>query len=102
MVELDFPRPVELHNKIFPNEKFQIHARIRENSHSLDSFIGGVPKNKTYLLISCKSGWNSNTWDRLVTAYEKKGYETHLRKSSGSTRTRSGHMKHAKTQLYVW
>jgi hypothetical protein len=102
MVDFDFPDPKELHDEHFPNERFSIYVRYRENEHSLDSFIGDIPKNTTYFLISCKKGWNSNTWNRLAEAYEKEGYETHLRKSSGTTKTRSGTCKHAQTQLYVW
>lgn len=102
MVDFDFPNPKELHNEHFPNKRFRISARCRENEHSLNSFIGNIPKNTTFFSITCTRGWNSDTWNRLEKAYEKEGYETHLKRSSGTTKTRSGTCKHAPTQLFVW
>lgn len=103
MSDFDFPTPKEIHNKHFPDEKFKISVGYRQNSgHDTDNFIGGIPKKTQYFTITCKRGWNSDTWDRLEKAYENEGYNTHLKKSNGSTKTRSGTSKHAKTQLYVW
>jgi len=105
MSEFDFPTPKVLHDKHFPDERFAISARYRQNdghSNDSDNFIGGIPKDTTFMTITCKRGWNSETWERLAEAYENEGYNTYLRKSSGTTRTRSGTCKHAATQLYVW
>ena len=104
MVEFDFPRPLALHNEHFPDKEFRISARMRQNSgHDIEeNFIGGIPTDTKYFTITCKTGWNSDTWDRLQQAYEDEGFNTYLRQSSGTTKTRSGTCKHAKTQLYVW
>jgi len=104
MVEFDFPNPKELHNEHFPDKKFRITVRFRENEHSKnpESFIGNIPKNTKFFSITCTRGWNSDTWNRLENAYKNEGYETHLKRSSGTTKTRSGRSKHAPTQLFVW
>lgn len=101
-----FPNPKETHNDHFPNEPFDIGVRYRENDghdHDPDNWIGGIPRNTPYLTITLSQGWwDSDTWERTQKAYENEGYETHLKKSSGSTKTRSGTSKHAATQLFVW
>lgn len=61
-------------------------------------------KHTPYLTISCSNmtNWNSPQWEELQEKYESRGYKTYLRKSSGTTRTRSGTSKHAPTTMYVW
>jgi hypothetical protein len=99
----EFPSPLELYNEYHPNERFSIRVRYRQNSgHDCDSFIGGIPKDTEFMTVTSQKGWNSSTWEELQECYENEGFDTHLRKSSGTTRTRSGTCKHAPTQLYVW
>jgi len=106
--EFGFPTPLALHDKHFPDERFGLCVRYRENEEGHDNdngnFIGGIPAGRSYMEISLDhdGGWNSDTWDRLQEAYENEGYSTHLRKSSGVTRTRSGTCHHAPTSMYVW
>ena len=105
MTEINFPNPKELHENHYPSERFGASMRISQSdghSHDPEKWIGNIPANTTYMTLTCKRGWNSETWDRLQEAYESEGYSTHLRSSSGTTRTVSGISKHAKTQLYVW
>jgi len=104
MKQEDFPSPKETHDKHFPDERFAIGVRFRTNSgHDSDNFIGGLPKNTPYMLISLSHGaYNSKTWNRMKEAFKNEGFETHLRMTSGTTRTRSGTCKHAPTSLYVW
>ena len=99
-----FPNLKETFNKHHPDKRFRVAVRHRTSEgHDHDSFIGGIPRNTEYMTISLARGsWNSDFWNELEEAYENEGFETHLRKSSGTTRTRSGTCKHAKTQLYVW
>jgi len=105
MTEFNFPRPKELHNEYYTNERFAAGMRISESdghSHNPENWIGNIPRDTPYLTLTCTFGWNSDTWDRLQEAYESEGYSTHLKRSSGSTRTRSGTSKHAATQLFIW
>ena len=105
MVEFDFPRPKGLHDNHYPDERFTAGMRISQSeghSHDPENWIGNIPKDTPYLTLTCTRGWNSDTWERLQEAYKSEGYSTHLRSSSGTTRTVSGISKHAKTQLYVW
>lgn len=103
---MSFPNPKEIHNKHFPNEQFGLSVRYQDSDghdHDPDNWIGGIPRNTPYLTITLsRGGWNSDAWDRMQEAYENEGYETHLKKSSGTTKTRSGTSKHAATQLFVW
>jgi|APHM01.1.fsa_nt_gi hypothetical protein len=101
--EVNFPNPIELYNEYHPDTRFKPRVRIRTHDpHGLDSYIGGIPKDTSFLAITCARNWKSECWDELQEAYENEGYDTHLHKTSGTTKTRSGTMKHAKTQLYVW
>jgi hypothetical protein len=104
MGDKTFPKALDTHDKHFPSERFAIGIRRSvSDGHNLDNFIGGIPKNTEYMRITLwKGGWNSDTWDRLEEAYENEGFNTHLRKTSGTTRTRSGTCKHAPTSMYVW
>lgn len=105
MTEFDFPRPKELHDNHYPNERFGAGMRISQSdghSHNPENWIGNIPANTKYMTLTCKRGWNSDTWDRLQEAYENEGYSTHLKRSSGTTRTRSGTSHHAATQLFIW
>lgn len=101
-----FPEPREVFDKHFPDKRFSIGVRYRVNDghdHDPDNYIGGIPRNTPFLSISLSSGsWRSEAWDHLKEAYENEGYNVHLRKSSGKTRTRSGSMRHASTTMYVW
>lgn len=104
---MNFPSPKEVHNKHFPDERFSLSVRYRVNEdgheHDPDNYIGGIPSNTPFLTINLKSGgWSNDTWDRMEEAYQNEGYETYLKKSSGTTKTRSGTAKHAPTQLFVW
>lgn len=103
---MSFPSPKDLHDKHFPNERFEVSVRYRENDghdKDPDNWIGGIPRNTPYLTITLKSGgWNSDTWNRMQEAYENEGYQTYLKESSGTTKTMSGTSKHAATQLFIW
>lgn len=105
MDEDDYPNPKEVHNKYFPDERFDIKVRYSASDghdHDPEDWIGSIPRNTPYLTITCARGWNSDTWERMQEAYENEGYETYLKKSSGTTETRSGTSHHAATQLFVW
>ena len=104
MSDTNYPSPKELYNEYHPDKRFRVAVRYRTNDgHDLDNFIGGIPKDTEYMLISLSNGsWNSSFWEELQEAYEKEGFNTHLRKSSGTTRTRSGTCHHAPTSMYVW
>lgn len=47
-------------------------------------------------------GWNSSQWEEMQKELEEMEFDTYLRKSSGTTKTRSGTAKHAATILYFW
>jgi len=104
MKQEEFPSPKETHDKHFANERFDISVRFHTNSgHDSDDFIGGIPKDTPFMLVSLAHGsYNSTTWNRMKEAFENEEFETHLRMTSGTTRTMSGTSKHAPTSLYVW
>jgi len=104
MEEEVIPAPKETFDNHHPDKRYRVRTRSGSpNTHDLDSFIGGIPKGTPYKTISLAGkGWNSDFWNELQEAYEAEGFNTHLRSSSGTTRTRSGTCKHAPTQLYVW
>jgi hypothetical protein len=104
MGEETFPAVIDTHDKHFPNERFGLTVRSSvSEGHDLDNFIGGIPKDTEYMRISLhRGGWNSDTWNRLEDAYQNEGFNTYLRKTSGTTRTRSGTCKHAPTSMYIW
>jgi hypothetical protein len=104
MRESKFPSVIETHDTHFPDERFGLSVRCPvSDGHDLDNFIGGIPKNTEYMqIVLHRGGWNSDTWHRLEEAYENEGFDTHLRMTSGTTRTRSGTCKHAPTSMYVW
>lgn len=106
MSEREFPDPGAVHSKHFTDERFTIGVRYRTlGPHDCDpdNFIGGIPAGIEYFRVSFMSGnWDDDCWERLAEAYENEGFNTHLRKSSGVSRTRSGTCHHAPTSLYVW
>jgi len=104
MKQKEIPSPLETHDSHFPDERFTIGVRhTTSDGHSLDNFVGGVPTDTEYMILSLSSGgWNSESWNRLEEAYENEGFNVHLRMTSGTTRTRSGRCKHAPTTMYVW
>lgn len=54
-------------------------------------------------ILSIQHGdWRSDTWDEIAEELEARGFETYIRRSSGSTRTSSGVAKSATTSLYFW
>lgn len=65
---------------------------------------GRCPDGEYYaeILSIQTGGWNSDTWDEMATELEEQGFDTYIRRSSGSTRTPSGTAKSATTSLYFW
>ena len=106
MKEDVIPSSTEVFNNHHPNKRYRVRTRSSMSdghTHDPDNWVGGIPKNTPYMTVTCAgSGWNSDFWDELQEAYENEGFTTHLRESSGTTRTRSGTCKHAATQLYIW
>jgi hypothetical protein len=105
MSEFTFPTPKALFNEHYPDDRFAISVRYSQSdghTESAEKWIGGIPAHTEYFTITSRRGWNSDNWEMLQEAYESEGYETHLVKTSGTTRTRSGISHHAPTRLYVW
>lgn len=69
-------------------------------NHIMD---GRCPEGEYYAeIMATQFGWNSDRWDDMVEWLEDRGFDTYLRQSSGTTKTRSGTMKSASTSLYYW
>lgn len=71
------------------------------NNHVMD---GNCPEGEYYAEIMSihRGGWNSDKWEELQDWLEDEGFETLLRRRSGTTRTRSGTAHGAQTSLYFW
>lgn len=65
---------------------------------------GRCPEGEYYaeILSIHRGGWNSDKWEEMAEWLEDHGFETYIRRSSGTTRTRSGTSKSASTSLYYW
>lgn len=69
-------------------------------NHIMD---GRCPEGEYYAeILSAQFGWNSDGWSEMAEWLEERGFETYLRESSGTNRTRSGTVKSASTSLYYW